>query len=109
MRHTPIQILLAISAIVFCTVCILQTSNYFPYFIAEKHQRAEELLKTPIDKLGVGIKECILRSNEDLWDNFLSIIQNCIYYHNPALNDTNEFLQLHMGRYGEIKYFLPMA
>jgi hypothetical protein len=110
MRQTPAQILLAISGIVICTVCVIQTTNYFPYtyFIGEKPLTFEDL-KTPLDKLGVGIKQCILKSNKDLWDNFLPIIQNCIYDHNPALNDTDEFIQLHMGRYGEIKYFLPMV
>ena len=58
---------------------------------------------------GAAIKQCILNSERNLWENFIAVHQQCIGAHAPSLTDGSTFLELHMGRFNEVKYFLPFV
>uniref|UniRef100_A0A914VKT7 Methyltransferase FkbM domain-containing protein n=1 Tax=Plectus sambesii TaxID=2011161 RepID=A0A914VKT7_9BILA len=68
---------------------------------------AKETCSPSIQPLGQKLKDCLLAvKTDDLYKNLHIVTESCIEKHTKVKE--SDFFQLHMGRLGEIKYFLPV-
>uniref|UniRef100_A0A914W3X3 Methyltransferase FkbM domain-containing protein n=1 Tax=Plectus sambesii TaxID=2011161 RepID=A0A914W3X3_9BILA len=72
-----------------------------------KKEITPEICSASIQPLGQELKDCLLAEKaDDLYKNLHIVTENCIAKNTKVKN--SDFLQLHMGRFDEIKYFLPI-